>query len=102
MPSRKKHSHSYDADIIVIGGGAAGCILMNSLSKHFSVIGLEAGQNLTNDPAIQAVGLPAFLLPSTAPQKFFWPGWKQSSPMFGLNGRVSDWTTGIQNFLCEF
>lgn len=34
-----------EADIIVIGGGAAGCILMSELSKDglFSVIGIEGG-----------------------------------------------------------
>jgi len=91
----KKHTKNYKADIIVIGGGAAGCVLMNRLSKDFSVIGIEAGGNLTTDPAIEAVGLPAFLLPGTAPEKYFWPGWKQTVSMPGLNGRVSDWTTGM-------
>lgn len=87
-----------EADIIVIGGGAAGCILMSELSKNglFSVIGIEGGLNLTSDPAIQQVGLPAFLLPSSAGRaEFFWPGWTQSLPMPGLNGRTSDWTTGM-------
>ena len=94
--SCKKSKHNrYKADVVVVGGGAAGCILMNRLSKHFSVIGIEAGANLTTDPAIEAVGLPAFLLPATAPERFFWPGWKQTVPMAGLNGRVSDWTTGL-------
>lgn len=85
------------ADIIVIGGGAAGCIVMSELSKkgNFSVIGIEGGLNLTNDPAIEAVGLPAFLLAGTGKHKYFWPGWNQSVPMPGLNGRTSDWTTGM-------
>ena len=88
---------SLKADIIVIGGGAAGCILMNKLSEHghFSVLGIEAGSNYTKDPAIQAVGLPAFILPTTGLYKFFWPGSKQTKPMAGLNGRTSDWTTGM-------
>ncbi len=88
---------SLEADVIVVGGGAAGCIVMNKLSENglFSVLGIEGGANLTSDPAIQQVGLPAFLLPATAPQKYFWPGWKQTKPMPGLNGRVSDWTTGM-------
>src|ERR1700729_107414 len=86
-----------EADIIVIGGGAAGCILMNELSANglFSVIGIEGGKNLTNDPAIEAVGLPAFLLAGTGKPQYFWPGWNQTVPMPGLNGRTSDWTTGM-------
>ena len=86
-----------EADIIVIGGGAAGCILMSELSENglFSVIGIEGGLNLTNDPAIEAVGLPAFLLAGTGKPKYFWPGWNQTLPMAGLNGRTSDWTTGM-------
>jgi len=85
------------ADIVVVGGGAAGCVLMNKLSEkgRFSVIGIEAGANLTTDPAIEAVGLPAFLLAGTSAYKYFWPGWKQTVPQPGLNGRVSDWTTGM-------
>lgn len=86
-----------EADIIVVGGGAAGCILMNQLSENglFSVIGIEGGPNLTSDPAIEAVGLPAFLLAGTGKPQYFWPGWNQTLPMPGLNGRTSDWTTGM-------
>lgn len=94
----KMSGNELEADIIVIGGGAAGCILMSELSENglFSVLGIEGGLNLTNDPAIQQVGLPAFLLPASAGRaEFFWPGWTQSLPMPGLNGRTSDWTTGM-------
>lgn len=86
-----------EADIIVIGAGAAGCVLMSQLSENgaFSVLGIEGGQNLTSDPAIEAVGLPAFLLAGTGKYKYFWPGWNQTVPMPGLNGRTSDWTTGM-------
>jgi choline dehydrogenase len=86
-----------EADIIVVGGGAAGCILMSQLSEKgdFSVLGIEGGLNLTTDPAIEAVGLPAFLLAGTGKYKYFWPGWNQTVPMPGLNGRTSDWTTGM-------
>lgn len=93
----KMSGKELEADIIVIGGGAAGCILMSELSKNgqFSVIGLEGGLNLTKDPAIEAVGLPAFLLAGTGKAEFFWPGWNQTLPMAGLNGRTSDWTTGM-------
>lgn len=94
----KMSGNELEADIIVIGGGAAGSILMSELSENglFSVLGIEGGLNLTSDPAIQQVGLPAFLLPGSAGRaEFFWPGWTQSLPMPGLNGRTSDWTTGM-------
>ncbi len=65
-----------EADVIVVGGGAAGCILMNQLSENgrYSVLGIEAGANLTSDPAIEAVGLPAFLLPGIAGVQVFLVG----------------------------
>lgn len=93
----KMSGDELEADIIVIGGGAAGCIAMSKLSENgqFSVLGIEGGLNLTTDPAIEAVGLPAFLLAGTGKYKYFWPGWNQSVPMPGLNGRTSDWTTGM-------
>ena len=93
----KMSGNELEADIIVMGGGAAGCILMNELSENgrFSVLGIEGGLNLTSDPAIEAVGLPAFLLAGTGKYKYFWPGWNQTVPMPGLNGRTSDWTTGM-------
>lgn len=84
-----------EADIIVVGGGAAGCVLMSELSKEFSVLGIEGGSNITSDPEIEAVGLPALLLAETGRYKYFWPGWNQTVPMPGLNGRTSDWTTGM-------
>jgi len=93
----KMSGNELEADIIVVGAGAAGCILMSQLSEkgQFSVLGIEGGLNLTNDPAIEAVGLPAFLLAGTGKYKYFWPGWNQTVPMPGLNGRTSDWTTGM-------
>jgi choline dehydrogenase len=87
-----------EADIIVVGGGAAGCVLMNQLSKTglFSVLGIEAGSNLTSDPEIEVVGLPALLLPATAAYKYYWWGWRQTEPQPMLNGRVGgDWITGM-------
>ncbi len=95
MPVKEK---CLEADIIVVGGGAAGCVLMNQLSENglFSVLGIEAGPNLTSDPEIEAVGLPALLLPATAAYKYFWWGWRQTEPQPMLNGRVGgDWITGM-------
>lgn len=93
----KMSGNELEADIIVVGGGAAGCVLMSELSKdgQFSVIGIEGGSNITHDPAIEAVGLQAFLLAGTGKPQYFWPGWNQTLPMAGLNGRTSDWTTGM-------
>ncbi len=93
----KMSGNKLEADVIVVGGGAAGCVVMNQLSKRgrFSVLGIEGGLNLTTDPAIEAVGLPALLLAGTGRYKYFWPGWNQTVPMPGLNGRTSDWTTGM-------
>src|ERR1700722_1890370 len=94
---RNTPTNTLEADIIVIGGGTAGSILMKELSENglFSVLGIEGGRNLTTDPAIQAVGLPAFQLVETGKPQYFWPGWSQTLPMAGLNGRTSDWTTGM-------
>lgn len=93
----KMSGNKLEADIIVVGAGAAGCVLMSELSEkgQFSVLGIEGGLNLTADPAIEAVGLPALLLAGTGRYKYFWPGWNQTVPMAGLNGRTSDWTTGM-------
>lgn len=86
-----------EADIIVVGAGASGSVLMSELSQNgqFSVLGIEGGLNLITDPEIEAVGLPALLLANTGKYKYFWPGWNQTEPMPGLNGRTSDWTTGM-------
>lgn len=93
----KSAANFKNADIIVIGGGTAGCILMKELSENgrFSVLGIEAGRNLTTDPAIEAAGLPAFQLAETGKSRYFWPGWNQTLPMAGLDGRTGDWTTGM-------
>lgn len=98
IPEKSLNGHCLEADVIVVGGGAAGCILMKELSENgrYSVLGIEAGENLTSDPAIQAVGLPAFLLPGTDAYKYYWSGWKQTKPQPTLNGRIgSDWITGL-------
>ncbi len=83
--------HTLEADIIVVGGGASGCILMSKLSEegHFSVLGLEGGRNLTNDPAIEAVGLPAYLLAGTGkPQYFCQDGTKPYQCLDSMEGLV--------------
>lgn len=98
QPVEKRNRECLEADIIVVGGGAAGCVLMNKLSENgqFSVLGIEAGANLTSDPEIEAVGLPALLLPASSAYKYYWWGWKQTVPQPMLNGRVGgDWITGM-------
>src|ERR1700760_1175861 len=76
----KTTGNPLEADIIVVGGGTAGSILMEELSANglFTVLGIEAGKNATADLPIEAVGLPAFQLGQTSKPQYFWPGWRQN------------------------
>jgi choline dehydrogenase-like flavoprotein len=40
-------------DFIIVGAGAAGCLLADKLSKHFNVLLIEAGPNMNNDPRVR-------------------------------------------------
>lgn len=53
MPDRKTF------DIIICGGGTAGCVLANRLSEDptLQILLIEAGQNHNDDPTVKIPGL---------------------------------------------
>jgi choline dehydrogenase len=74
------------ADIIVIGGGTAGCALTSKLSEKHKVILLEAGTDQSNDPLItQPTNSPNLM---TNVNTYFWE-----------LGHWVDTQTGVPRFL---
>ena len=78
-------------DIIIIGAGAAGCVLANRLSEpsHLGVLLLEAGHNLNDDPLVSTPGL--------VTQNFSNPEYDwcfKTTPQAALGGRVLDQPRG--------
>jgi choline dehydrogenase-like flavoprotein len=59
-------------DIIIIGGGTAGCVLANRLSKdeHIRVLLMESGEDLTSDPRTNIPSLGALLMDTDANWSF--------------------------------
>lgn len=51
--------HQKTFDIIICGGGTAGCVLANRLSEEsdYSILLIEAGQNHNDDPRVKVPGL---------------------------------------------
>ena len=77
-------------DFIVVGAGAAGCVLANRLSQdpRNSVLLLEAGGPARN---------PAFQIPMLAGAIYFWKpsNWLyDTTPQAGLDGRTVAWPRG--------
>lgn len=77
-------------DFIVVGAGAAGCVLANRLSedRRHSVLLIEAGGLARN---------PAFSIPMLAGAIYFWKpsNWLyETTPQAGLNGRSVPWPRG--------
>jgi choline dehydrogenase-like flavoprotein len=71
-------------DIIVVGGGTAGCVVATRLQQRkptLSILVLEAGEDLSKNPDVYSPQAGALLLGSDA-------DWKYSSvPQANLNGR---------------
>lgn len=78
-------------DIIIVGGGTAGCVLASRLSSisHLAVLLLEAGPDNNADPKVST---PLTTRRMFNDPKFDW-GYR-TTPQVGLNGRVIEQTRG--------
>lgn len=59
---------SPDFDIIIIGGGTAGCVLANRLSEHehLRVLLMESGEDLTSDIRTNVPSMGSLLMATDA------------------------------------
>jgi choline dehydrogenase-like flavoprotein len=82
---------SHVFDIILVGGGTAACVVASRLRQRkptLSILVLEAGEDLSQNPQIYSPLAGALLLGSDAYWKY------SSAPQSNLNGRSIDYHGG--------
>lgn len=84
-------SQPQEYDVIIVGAGAAGCVLANRLSElsYLSILLLEAGHNRNDDPLVST---PGFVTQNFGKEEYDWCF--KTTPQAALGGQVLDQPRG--------